>query len=173
MKKTFSSRLLIILTASVTLFSCSKSSTTPDNSSPGITATFDGSEKTFTTSSIASKSNLSPGIWSLTIIATSSSETLSISLWSEKDDFTAGKTYGISALGGTTYNTLTFGPTSGSEEWFSIYPYATVTESFTCTITEVASDHIKGTFSGSVYKNAGPPALKKEVTKGTFYAKFI
>ncbi len=58
MKRTFSSRLLIVLFAAVSLAACSKSNPAPVNSTPGATATFDGAEKTFTQSSIASKSDL-------------------------------------------------------------------------------------------------------------------
>ena len=141
-----------------------------------MNAKVDGSAKTFNKTVAALKGNLGNGTYSLIITGLGSSEQLSLSLWSDKDDFTAGKTFTLDALGGTTYNILAYAAPLGSSDpmsqWASVYDYGSVSESFQCTITEATSDYIKGTFSSVIYQNNSSAVASKTVTEGGFYAKY-
>jgi hypothetical protein len=125
---------------------------------------------------VATKSNLGAGIYSLVITGLTGTEQGAISLWSDKDDFTAGKTFTIDALSGTTNNLFAFvapvGSSTPSSQWTSTYSYGVVPESFQCTITEATTTYIKGTFSSVIYQNNDALVAKKTVTEGQFYAKF-
>jgi len=176
MKKEFSLLLFACLVA-LTFTSCKKSSSDPDN--PGgysMSAKFDGQSKSFNTTVAAIKGDLGNGMYSLIITGLTPTEQLALMLWSDKDDFTAGKTFALDALGGTTYNMITYAAPLGSSDpmsqWTSVYDYGTVPESFQCTITEATSVYIKGTFSGVIYQNNNSTVASKTVTEGKFYAKF-
>jgi hypothetical protein len=154
--------------------SCKKSSSI--SASYYMEAKFDGSAKTFNTTVTALKANLGNGDYSLIISGLGTGEQVSLSLWSDKDDFTAGKTFTLDALGGTTYNILAYVAPLGSSDpmsqWTSLYEYGNVSESFQCTITEATSAYIKGTFSGVIYENNSSAVASKTVTDGEFCAKY-
>ena len=170
------SLLLFACAITFTFTSCEKSSSSDSSGSYYMKAKVDGSSKTFNKTVNALKSNLGGGIYSLIITGLGSSEQLSLSLWSDKDDFTAGKTFTLAALGGTTDNMLAYAAPLGSSDpmsqWTSVYDYGTVSESFQCTITEATSAYIKGTFSGVIYQNNSAAVASKTVTEGQFYAKY-
>ena len=85
------------------------------------------------TTVIASKSNLGSGIYSLTIVGTSKTEESALELWSDQDNFVAGTTYPISALNGTTYNSLSYvsplGSSAPSSIWNTTYDFGNVNQS--------------------------------------------
>lgn len=174
MKKHFSLFLFAFMIAA-TFTSCKKSSTSENSGDYHLNANIDGKAKSFNTTAMALKSDLGNGIYSLVITGMTSNEQLALSLWSDKDDFTAGKTFSLNALGGTTYNILAYAAPLGSSDpmsqWTSTYDNGIVPESFQCTITEATSTYIKGTFSGVIYQNNAVVA-SKTVTEGQFYAKF-
>jgi hypothetical protein len=159
-----------------TFTSCKKSSSSDSSGSYYMKASFDGSAKTFNKTVAALKGNLGNGYYSLIITGLGSAEQLSLTLWSDKDDFTAGKTFTLAALGGTTDNILAYIAPLGSSDpvsqWTSVYEYGSVSESFQCTITEATSAYIKGTFSGVIYQNNSSEVASKTVTEGQFYAKY-
>jgi hypothetical protein len=167
-------RTLVFFLLTVFIVSCKKSS----NNSSGyyFKASFDGTTKNLNTSVVAAKSNLGSGIYNLTIVGTTSSEEAGVTLWSDQDNFTAGTTYNIDALNGTTNNSLSYtsplGSSNASSIWNSTYSYGTVNQSFTCTITEATSSYVKGTFSGVIYMNTDSTVVSKSVTLGEFNAKF-
>jgi hypothetical protein len=167
-------KLIILFTFSAMIFSCKKSSNS--NSSYYFRGTYSGTAKTFNTSVLASKSNLGSGTYSLTIVGATKTDESALVLWSDQDNFTAGSTYPISALGGTTNNSLSYvsplGSSAPSSLWNTTYDYGTVTQSFTCTITEATSTYVKGTFSGVLYMNTDSAVVTKAVEGGEFYAKF-
>jgi hypothetical protein len=159
-----------------TFTSCKKSSPSDSSGSYYMKAKVDGSAKSFNTMVAALKGNLGGGYYSLIITGLSSSDQLSLTLWSDKDDFTPGKTFTIDAMGGTTFNILGYAAPLGSSDamsqWTSVYDYGNVPESFQCTITEATTAYIKGTFSGVIYQNNSSAVASKTVTEGTFYAKY-
>jgi hypothetical protein len=137
-------------------------------------AKFDGNPVDFSKAVIAAKTDFHTNTVSLTITGVSATESASISLWSEKDDFAKGKTYGEDALNGTTFNSFGYGSltnTDPSMVWASVYILGVQPESFHCTITDITSSYIKGTFDAFIYQNT-PAVSKKVVTEGSFYAKF-
>jgi hypothetical protein len=168
-------KLAVLFALSIVMFSCKKSS----SSSSGyyMSGNFNGSAKTFNSTVIASKSNLGPGIYSLTIVGTSKTEESALELWSDQDNFVAGSTYPVSALNGTTYNSLSYvsplGSSAPSSIWNSTYDFGSVNQSFTCTITEATSTYVKGTFSGVIYMATDSAQVTQSVTGGEFYAKFF
>jgi hypothetical protein len=175
MRKNFLLFLFASLIA-LTFTSCKKSSTSNNSGSYYFNVKFDGTSKSFNTTVAAFKSNLGNGTYSLVITGVTPTEELGLSLWSDKDDFTAGKTFALDALGGTTYNEMAYvaplGSSDPSSQWVSTYDYGTVPESFQCTITEATSTYIKGTVSGVIYQNNNATVASKTVTEGQFYAKF-
>jgi hypothetical protein len=168
-------KIIALFAFSILFFACKKSSNT--SSSYYFKGNFDGTSKTFNTSVVASKSNLAAGIYSLTIVGLSDKEESALQLWSDQDNFTAGTTYAISALDGSSENSLSFvaplGSAAPSSLWNTTYDYGTVTQSFSCTITEATSTYIKGTFSGTLYMETDSAVVAKPVTGGEFYAKFF
>jgi hypothetical protein len=167
-------KLIFIFLFIGAVISCNKTS----NSGSGyyLKAKFDGTAKTFNTQVLAAKVNLGTDMYSLTISGIGNSEEGVLSLWSDKDDFTAGKTFTIDALGGTTKNIFGYTSPLGSSDpaniWSSTYDFGSVNESLTCTITEATSVYIKGTFSTVIYEQNDTAVISKTVTEGQFYAKF-
>jgi hypothetical protein len=167
------SKFLLLMTFTGFIFSCKKSS----ESSSGyyVKANFDGTEKNFNTSATAVKSKLGDATYNLTITGLTNTEEGAITLWSDKDDFVAGKAYAIQATNGST-NILSYISPLGSSDaasiWTTTYSYGTVDLSFSCTITEATSTYIKGTFSGVIYQNIESSVVSKTVTSGSFYAKY-
>lgn len=166
---------LLVCMIGLTFTSCKKSSSS-SNSSYYMKAKFDGSSKSFNKTVAAIKANLGNGSYSLIITGLSSTDQMALMLWSDKDDFNAGKTFTLEALGGTTYNELTYAAPLGSSDpmsqWVSTYDYGTVPETFQCTITEATATYIKGTFSGVIYQNNNSDVASKTITEGQFYAKY-
>jgi hypothetical protein len=161
---------------SFTFMSCKKSSSSNNSGSYYMKAKVDGSAKSFNKSVAALKGNLGNGYYSLIITGLGSTDQMGLMLWSDKDDFTAGKTFTLEALGGTTYNELTFvaplGSSAPTSQWVSTYDYGTVPETFQCTITEATSTYIKGSFSGVIYQNNSSEVASKTITEGQFYARY-
>ena len=118
---------------------------------------------------------MADSIYSLVITGLTTKEQCAITLWSDKDDFTPGKSYTIDALNGTTNNILVyaspFGSSDPASDWTSTYDFGVQPQQFQCTITEVTSAYIKGTFSGTIYQNSST-VTTKVVASGQFYAKF-
>ena len=166
---------LLVCMIGLTFTSCKKSSSS-SNSSYYMKAKFDGSSKSFNKTVAAIKANLGNGSYSLIITGLSSTDQMALMLWSDKDDFNAGKTFTLEALGGTTYNERTYAAPLGSSDpmsqWVSTYDYGTVPETFQCTITEATATYIKGTFSGVIYQNNNSDVASKTITEGQFYAKY-
>ena len=171
--KSITKTLVVILVAGL-LFSCKKSSNS--SSAYYFKGNFDGTSKNLNTTVIAAKSNLGSGVYNLTIVGSSKTEEGGITLWSDQDNFVSGTTYNIPALNNTTDNSLSYinpiGSSAPSSIWNSTYSYGAATESFTCTITEVTSAYIKGTFSGTIYMSTDSAVVSQTVTAGEFYAKF-
>jgi hypothetical protein len=167
-------KLIVLFAFAILIYSCKKSSNS--SSSYFFQGSYNGSAKTFNTSVIASKSNLGSGIYSLTIVGATKTEESGLVLWSDQDNFTAGSTYSVSALNGTTNNSLSYvsplGSSAPSSMWNTTYDYGNVSPTFTCTITEATSTYIKGTFSGVLYMNTDSAVVNKTVSSGEFYAKF-
>ena len=167
-------KIIVLFTITLLTFSCKKSS----SSSSGyyFKGSFDGSEKTFNTTVLASKNNLGNGTYSLTIVGATTAEESGLVLWSDQDNFTAGTTYPLSALDGQTYNSLSYvsplGSSAASSLWNTTYDYGNAPESFSCTITEATSTYVKGTFSGVLYMATDSAVVTKTVTGGEFYAKY-
>ena len=163
--------------AITTLFvSCKKEDSNEPSGDYYFKAKYDGTEKSFSTVSFATKNNYGIG-FSLAITGSNATENNTVSLWSENDDFTAGKVYGIEALGGSTYNNYGYasdaGNTDPSTVWGSTYVHDAVPEKFECKLTEVTSTYVKGTFSADIYKNESGTPQKIVVTDGEFYVKFL
>jgi hypothetical protein len=167
-------KLIVILSFSVLIFSCKKSSSS--SSTYFFSGSFNGTSKTFNTTVIAAKTNLGSGIYNLTIVGTNKNEESALTLWSDQDNFTAGTTYNISALNGTTNNSLSYvspiGSGAPSSIWNTTYDLGNVDQSFTCTITEATSTYVKGTFSGVLYMDTDSAVVSQTVTTGQFYAKY-
>jgi hypothetical protein len=167
-------KLIVLFSLSVLIFSCKKSNNSSSNYS--FSGTYNGTSKSFNTTVVAAKSNLGAGIYNLTIVGTNQKEESAITLWSDQDNFTAGTTYNISALNGTTENSLSFvspiGSAAPSSIWNTTYDWGVVNESFTCTITEATSTYVKGTFSGVIFMDSDSAVVSQTVTTGQFYAKF-
>jgi hypothetical protein len=167
-------KIIVLFAFTTFIFSCKKS--TSSTSGYYFKANFNGSPKAFNTTVLATKSDMGNGTFSLSIAAATTSEEAGLVLWSDQDNFTAGTTYPLLALNGQTYNSLSYisplGSSSPSSFWNSTYDYGSVTESFTCTITEATSTYIKGTFSGILYLNTDSALVSKTVDAGEFYAKF-
>lgn len=173
MKSTLKLTVLFVLSAMI--FSCKKSSSS--SSSYFLSGNFNGTAKTFNTTVTASKTNLGSGIYSLTIVGLSKTEESGLELWSDQDNFVAGTTYPVSALNGTTNNSLSYvsplGSSAPSSIWNTTYDFGNVNQSFTCTITEATSTYVKGTFSGVIYMATDSAVVSQSVTNGQFYAKFF
>ena len=167
-------KFLFIVAFTGFLFSCKKSSEST-TSSYYVKANFDGTEKNFNTSATAMKSKLADSVYNLTITGVTETEEGAITLWSKQDDFVTGKTYTIEASNGST-NILSYvsplGSSDAASTWTSTYSYGTVEMSFSCTITETTSTYVKGTFSGVIFQNIESSIVSKNVTSGSFYAKF-
>jgi hypothetical protein len=167
-------RIFVLSAFTVFIFSCKKSSSS--TSGYYFKGNYNGTAKTFNTTVIAAKSNLGVGMYNLTIVGTTKSEESGLTLWSDQDNFIAGSTYSVSALNGTTSNSLSYvsplGSSSPSSIWNTTYDFGNVNQSFTCTITEATSTYIKGTFSGVIYMATDSAVVSQNVTGGEFYAKF-
>ena len=159
--------------------SCKKSS-----SSPGyhLTATIDGTAKTFNISPYAVKQT-NGGAMKIGIIgvaSTSTGESLEIDLANN-----AGTTY-PAIVAGTYADTSTvfdveayYTPTLTTEydagntlAQEGVNTVTTYANHFKLVITSIDSVSIKGTFSGDFYFNGDLSAAKKSFTNGDFYAKF-
>jgi hypothetical protein len=167
--------ILFACLTSFTFTACKKSSS-DSSGSYYMKAKVDGSGKSFNKTVAAIKSSLGNGYYTLIITGLSSTDQMALMLWSDKDDFNAGKTFTLEALGGTTYNELTYAAPLGSSDpmsqWVSTYDYGSVPESFQCTITEATDTYIKGTFSGVIYQNNSSDVVSKTITEGQFYSKY-
>jgi hypothetical protein len=168
-------KLFVILFITGIMISCKKSST----SSYYLKANFDGTAKTFNTSVIAAKSNLGTDMYNLSIVGLNgTTEEGALDLWSDKDDFTAGKTFTIDVVvgGSATKNVFAYTAPLGSSDpaniWTSTYDLGVVNETLTCTITEATTAYVKGTFSTVIYENIENPVTSKVITEGQFYAKY-
>lgn len=168
-------KLIVLFSLSALIISCKKSSS-GSSSSYYVKGNYNGTSKSFNTNVVAAKSNLGVGIYNLTIVGANPTEESAITLWSDQDNFTAGTTYNIDALNGTTNNSLSYLSPIGSADptsiWNTTYDYGNVNQSFTCTITEATSAYVKGTFSGILYMNTDSAVVTQTVTTGEFYAKF-
>jgi hypothetical protein len=165
------------------LSSCSKSS----HSVLYLKAKFDGTEKTFNSIPVTAQYQQDyKGHYSLVITGidkvsasgfpVSNSEQASLTLWSDLQDFSAGKTFTTVEQNGTTpaNNFWYVSAFSGlfSDNWTSTYSFSPVKESLNCTITELTNSYVKGNFSTVIYQGVDSPIVSKTVSSGEFYAKF-
>jgi len=166
---------LLAICAIIASVSCKKEGTkTPTNSSVSIK--LDGKKKSFGQDIHAIKANLSENLYSLVISAASGSESLNIALWSDKDDFVAGKTFVIASPSATYFNTLTYASPNNTADpfamWNSVYQFGNVEQVFECTITESTEQSVRGTFSGIIYQNSNIAVNSKSVTDGAFFVSY-
>jgi hypothetical protein len=168
----------VILLAVSTLFfaSCKKDSSNNNGSDYYIRAKLNGEQKEFKVNVAAVKGALASNVYTLVINGNSSNEQFNIALWSDKDDFQAGKTFSIDAPAVGSYNTLAYVTPIGSADpsymWVTTYAWDVVPETMTVTITEATSTYIKGTFSGTIYQDIETSVNSKAITEGSFSAKF-
>ena len=129
-----------------------------------IKASFNGELKNFAGPSVQ-KTNSGDTSYSMNI---SSFEGFTITLLSEKDDFQAGKTFGV----GHAIMELTGGGFVGNpyDMWSSSYPG--VSETLSITITKATSTYVKGTFSGILYYQNSNPPESQHVSEGSFTARY-
>ncbi|MBW7892196.1 MAG: hypothetical protein H3C48_14480 [Chitinophagaceae bacterium] len=154
--------------------SCKKEKQTQNNTAE-ISVDFDGTTKKFQTV-FASKNDLSI-FYSLSISGVTGSESLSILLYSSDGNWASGQTYEIVAENGSmsTANAVTYAANVTSMDPQFLWSSSAVTnveEHFTCTLTEVTSEYVKGTFSADIYQNVTSAPPKKHLTNGKFYARF-
>ena len=174
MKKIFP----VILFACFALFlsSCKKDSSNNNGSDYFIRTKFNGEQKEFKVNVVAVKGALASNVFSLVINGNNSNEQFNISLWSDKDDFQAGKTFSFEAPEVSSYNALAYTAPIGSADpqnmWVTSYMWGVVPETMTVTITEATSTYIKGTFSGTIYQDIETSVNSKAITEGSFSAKF-
>ena len=163
--------LLTVSICVLAIISCSKDSGNSDTSF-AFKANFDGTEKVFSVLTSAAKT-FDNGLYNMSLIGIGGTESVSLSLWSNADDFTAGKTFTINGVEGKQ-NAMAYGPngsTDSTASYYSFFLFGTVDQELNCTITESSSTGVKGTFSGTLYKNQPGTPQKIEVTNGTFYAR--
>lgn len=147
----------------------------PESDAPGISVDFDGSNKTFNTV-VVSKNDLSI-FYSLVISGVSGSESLSILLYSADGKWVSGQTYEIISENGSisTENAIGYSPNvtnTDPESIWSSSPQTPAEQHFTCTLTEVTAEYVKGTFSADIYQNVTDAPPIKHLTNGKFYARF-
>jgi|KBSMisStandDraft_5_1062788.scaffolds.fasta_scaffold41485_4 hypothetical protein len=164
--------LFIFLVFAATFISCNKDN---GNTNPAyqIKADFDGSEKVFSVLTSAAEST-PDNLFNLTLFGIGATESISLHLWSDKDDFVAGKTFTITGPAGKE-NAMAYGlngAPDSTQSYYSHFKYGTVAEQLDCTITERTPTYIKGTFSGKLYKNQTGIPQKIEVTNGSFFVPF-
>jgi hypothetical protein len=172
MEKRFFFYLFTLSLFAVAITSCKKDSGNADELFE-FRANFDDTEKVFSVLTGAAKGSQN-GLYVLSLIGIGATESISLNLWSNADDFTAGKTFTIDAVGGKQ-NVMAYGPngsTDSTASYYSFYLYGSVVQQLNCTITETTPTGIKGTFSGNLYKNQRGIPQKIEVSNGTFYARF-
>ena len=166
---------LVAICFIITVSSCKKDTgSSPTNFS--VSAKIDGKKKSFNQNIHAIKSSVSENLYSLMISASSGSEGLNINLWSDKDDFVAGKTFVIASPSATNFNTLTFSSPNNTSDpyalWNSIYQFRIVDQVFECTITEAGDQFVRGTFSGKIYQNSNLEVHSMAVTDGSFLVSY-
>lgn len=170
-------KAFVFFTFGIVFFSCQKSSNSDSGSGYVFKGNYEGVEKSFNISLLASKSSLDSATYYLTIVGASDSEASAIVLWSDQDNFTAGSTYSMSALNGRENNYLSYCSQQGSSapdsNWNTTYNFSHVSQSFNCTITEITSAYVKGTFSGVLYMSTDSAIVTKTIEGGQFYAKFF
>src|SRR4051812_29173065 len=98
MTKRIFSILFVFSIFVVTITSCNKDNGTPSGTYQ-FTADLDGTSKVFSVLSSAAETTPS-GLFSLTLIGVGATESISLILWSDKDDFVAGKTFTIQGPSG-------------------------------------------------------------------------
>ena len=165
------------------LSSCSRSSA---GSGYYMRASFDGTERTFNSTVIAQQSQDFTGHYSLLISGmtntsasgtpTAKSEEAKLWLWSDKQDFAAGKTFTTVEQLPVPANIFEWDSAlngNAGDIWSSAYSFSPVTETFHCTITELTSIYVKGNFSSVIYQGVDSPIVSKMITSGEFYAKFM
>lgn len=170
-------RISLSLILSVALFACQKNGDSPSgsNNSVHMTAKFDGQTKNFSTVVHAAKIQLGDG-YSLTITGVNgTSETFSISIWTDMSDIHSGDVFNYQATGMSTENSLNWASNvANSNEttiWSSTSIYVVPANDMKVTITEITATTVKGTFSGTIYQNIDNPGTHS-VTEGEFVAKF-
>lgn len=156
--------------------SCKKSNSGP-SSSYHMTATVNGTAKTFNIGTIATK--ITNGNVTLITItgfgSTTTGEALTV---------TIDNGFGASTIGAGTYSDTTAKFDVGGTYLISAGQQfvagtsvvqtmgAVITNHLKLIITAMDSQTIRGTFSGDYYYNGDPTSSKKTITNGDFYAKF-
>ena len=177
-------QLLFIFFFIYHLSSCSKNS--DSGSGYYLKASFDGAAKTFNSNVTAQYGQDYTGHYSLYIsginkvsasgMPVSNSEQATLGLWSDKQDFTVGKTFTTVEQNGTTpaNNFVWVSVFSGipGDIWASTCSSPLVQETLNGTITELTTSYVKGSFSTVIYQGVDSPIVSKTVTSGEFYAKF-
>lgn len=172
MRKTTFQLLLIVLVALV-IASCKKDNKAPggnDNKSYYIKLKLNGVQKqyTYNATSLLAK----PSVYACSIMGLfSSSNTAGVTIGlTDGEPFAINKTYTgqvIVANGVTTIQgTFTYKEENGTNYFAS---GTTANTSLTLKFTEIAPDHLKGTFSGTLLKVGSAPLSYATFTEGEFY----
>lgn len=161
MRKTIFAQILCACVLVAGFTSCKKDSNNPSSS---FQASFDGSTKVFSKAATAQRNVL--GNYSLVVTGiTNNNETVSLVLVSARD-FTAGSSYSVST---SANNDLVYVGTD-THGWSASMAPTQAAMKFDCTITEISSTEVKGTFSGDLYSSVD--GSKMTVSGGVFTAKF-
>ena len=166
----------IALIAVFLFASCKKDSSSSNGSSSYIKAKLNGEQKEFTTGVSATRSGLGMGLWTMIVGGASGTESFTINLWSDGDNFGTGTSFEAEATAASTYNSLGFVSPLGTSDpaniWATISTGTAATPELHVTITEANDKFIKGTFSGKIYQLVDNGASSMDVTEGEFYVKY-
>ena len=114
-------------------------------------------------------------IWAMIVGGASSTESLTINLWSNGDNFGAGQSFELEAPAASTYNAISFASPYASPDPTNLWTTAAgglgSSPTLHCTITEANDKYIKGTFSGKMYLEADG-TTSMDVTEGEFFVKY-
>ncbi|WP_157473994.1 hypothetical protein [Flavihumibacter petaseus] len=172
MLKAFSA-ITLSLVLSVSMIACKKGDDGPKNE-PHMTAKFNGESKSFSQAH-AMKTQLGEG-YNLSIVGVNGTkETFTINLWSDMNDFHSGESFTSEAAVNGSANSLGWAAdlmnSNETTIWSNASFYVENPEEMHVTITEINSETVKGTFSGTIYQNVANPG-SRTITEGEFVAKF-
>lgn len=168
----------VLLLLSLTVISCNKSKESEDFA-PGVYLKLNGEQHTYTQHAEVAH-NFFGGVYSLNFGASNEDsqgdilESTGFALVSEADDFAAGKTYTASAPTANGKGSFELHPKSADnmDRFWVGAPGTDGQVNLKITITEINSQHVKGTFSGNVFMYPEGTTMGK-VTEGKFYVKFL
>jgi len=160
--------------------SCKKSNSGSDSGSYHVTASLDGSAKTFNLTTVATTITnggyTSVGVTGIASATTGETMSVTITNTPSGKPIVAGTytdtmaNFAIAAAYRLNTTTTYFGATNVTQAAISIG--RPVVNHLKIVITSIDASTVKGTFSGDLFLNSDPTAAKKTVTSGDFYAKF-